>query len=92
MRTAYAPRHVKWSLVMATGTLVPFFSVSFSVDPPVSPNLFVTVLEEEGNCIVCLEMRAHELMRRLISGELTNYSVVRTSPEPLHYCYVNITS
>jgi hypothetical protein len=43
----------------------------------------VTVLEEEGNCIVCLEMRADELMRRLISGELTNYSVVRTSPEPL---------
>jgi hypothetical protein len=41
-------------------------------------------LEEEGNCIVCLEMRADELMRRLISGELTNYSVVRTSPEPLH--------
>jgi hypothetical protein len=23
-------------------------------------------------------------MRRLISGELTDYSVVRTSPEPLH--------
>jgi hypothetical protein len=43
----------------------------------------VAVLEEEGNCIVCLEMRADELMRRLISGELTNYSVVRTSPEPL---------
>jgi hypothetical protein len=44
----------------------------------------VTVFEEEGDCIVCLEMRADELMRRLISGELTNYSVVRTSPEPLH--------
>jgi hypothetical protein len=43
----------------------------------------VAVFEEEGNCIVCLEMRADELMRRLISGELTNYSVVRTSPEPL---------
>jgi hypothetical protein len=28
-------------------------------------------------------MRADELMRRLISGELTNYGVVRTSPEPL---------
>jgi hypothetical protein len=32
-----------------------------------------------------LEMRAGELIRRLISGELTNYEVVRTSPEPLHY-------
>jgi hypothetical protein len=26
---------------MATGTLVPFFSVGFSVDPPVSPNLLL---------------------------------------------------
>jgi hypothetical protein len=43
----------------------------------------VTVFEEEGNCIVCLEMRADELMRRLISGELTNYSAVITSPELL---------
>jgi hypothetical protein len=43
----------------------------------------VRVLEEEGNCIVCLEMRADVLIRRLISGELTNYSVVRTSLEPL---------
>jgi hypothetical protein len=43
----------------------------------------VRVFGEEGNCIVCLEMRADELMRRLISGELTNYSVVRTSPELL---------
>jgi hypothetical protein len=49
--------------------------------PPISS---VTVFEEEGNCIVCLEMRADELMRRLILGELTDYSVVRTSPEPLH--------
>jgi hypothetical protein len=46
--------------------------------------LGVTVFEEEANCTVCLEIRADELMRRLISGELTNYSVVRTSPEPLH--------
>jgi hypothetical protein len=46
--------------------------------------LFVTVFEEEGNCIVYLEMRADELMRHLILGELTNYRVVRTSPEPLH--------
>jgi hypothetical protein len=44
----------------------------------------VRIFEEEGNCIVCLEMRADELMRHLISGELTNYRVVRTSPEPLH--------
>jgi hypothetical protein len=29
-------------------------------------------------------MRADKLMRRLILGKLTNYSVVRTSPEPLH--------
>jgi hypothetical protein len=29
-------------------------------------------------------MRVDELMRHLISGELTNYRVVRTSPEPLH--------
>jgi hypothetical protein len=43
----------------------------------------VTVFEEEGHCVVCLEMRADELMRHLISGELTNYRVVRTSPEPL---------
>jgi hypothetical protein len=40
------------------------------------------------DCIVCLEMRADELMRRLISGELANYSVVRTSPEPLHHLYL----
>jgi hypothetical protein len=44
----------------------------------------VTVSWEERDCIVCLEIRADELMRRLISGELTNYSVVRTGPEPLH--------
>jgi hypothetical protein len=43
----------------------------------------VTVFEEEGNCIVCLERRTDELMRHLISGELTNYRVVHTSPEPL---------
>jgi hypothetical protein len=36
-------------------------------------------------------MRADELMRRLISGELANYSVVRTSPEPLQQQY-KITS
>ena len=46
----------------------------------------VTVFKEEVNCIVCLEIRADELMRRLISGELTNYNVVRTSSEPLHLC------
>jgi hypothetical protein len=45
--------------------------------------LTVTVFEEEGNCIVCLETRADELMRRLILGKLTDYSIVRTSPEPL---------
>jgi hypothetical protein len=44
----------------------------------------VTVFEEEGDCIVCLEIRADELIRRLILGKLTNYSVVRTSLEPLH--------
>ena len=43
----------------------------------------VRVFEEEGDCILCLEIRADELMRRLISGELTKYRVVRTSPEPL---------
>jgi hypothetical protein len=43
----------------------------------------VRVFEEEGNCIFCLEMRADELMRHLISGELANYRVVRTSPKPL---------
>jgi hypothetical protein len=43
----------------------------------------VTVLWEERDCIVCLEMRADELMRHLISGELANYKVVRTSPKPL---------
>jgi hypothetical protein len=43
----------------------------------------VTVFEEKRGCIVCLEMRADKLMRRLISGELINYSVVRTSSEPL---------
>jgi hypothetical protein len=41
------------------------------------------VFEEEGNCIVCLEIRADELMRHLISGELANYRLVRTSPKPL---------
>jgi hypothetical protein len=45
--------------------------------------VLVRVFEEKGDCIVCLEIRADKLMRRLISGELTNYSVVRTSPEPL---------
>jgi hypothetical protein len=45
----------------------------------------VTVSWEEKDCIVCLEIRADELMRCLISGELTNYSVVRTSPELLQY-------
>jgi hypothetical protein len=47
--------------------------------------IYATVFEEEGDCIVCLEMRADELMRRLISGELTNYRVVLTSPDPLQY-------
>jgi hypothetical protein len=45
----------------------------------------VRLIEEEGNCIVCLEMRADELMRHLISRELTDYNVIRTSPEPLQY-------
>jgi hypothetical protein len=55
-------------------------------DEPVQRQGFytVTVSKEEGDCILCLEMRADELMRHLISGELTNYRVVRTSPEPLH--------
>jgi hypothetical protein len=44
----------------------------------------VRVFEEEGDCIVCLEIRADELIRHLISGELANYRVVRTSPKPLH--------
>jgi hypothetical protein len=43
----------------------------------------VTVSEEEGNFIVSLQIRADELMRHLISGELTKYRVVRTSLEPL---------
>jgi hypothetical protein len=54
-----------------------------SLAPSFTEYTVVAVFEEEGNCIVCLEMRADGLMRRLISGELTNYSVVRTSPEPL---------
>jgi hypothetical protein len=41
-------------------------------------------IREEGDCIVYLEVRADELMKHLISGELTNYRVVRNSPEPLH--------
>jgi hypothetical protein len=45
--------------------------------------MFIRVLKEEGDYIVYLEMRADELMRHLISGKLTNYRVVRTSPEPL---------
>jgi hypothetical protein len=49
----------------------------------VSGAVSVTVFEEEGNCIVFLEMRVDELMRHLISGELTNYRAVHTSPEPL---------
>jgi hypothetical protein len=44
---------------------------------------FVRVFEEEGDCIVCLEIRADKLIRHLISGELANYKVVRTSPKPL---------
>jgi hypothetical protein len=50
-----------------------------------SQGLIVTVFWEERDCIVCLEMRADELMRHLISGELANYRIVRTSPKPLHY-------
>jgi hypothetical protein len=46
--------------------------------------LDVRVSSKEGNCIVCLEIRADELIRRLILGKLTNYSVVRTSLELLH--------
>jgi hypothetical protein len=42
---------------------------------------------EEGDCIVCLEIRANKLIRRLILGKLTIYSVVRTSLEPLQLCY-----
>jgi hypothetical protein len=45
----------------------------------------VRLIEEEGNCIFCLEMSAAELMRHLISRELTDYNVIRTSPEPLQY-------
>jgi hypothetical protein len=40
---------------------------------------------KRGDCIVCLEMRTDELMRRLISGELTNYRVVHTRPKPLQH-------
>jgi hypothetical protein len=47
--------------------------------------ILVRVFEEEGNRNVCLEMRADKLMRHLISGKLTNYRVVGTSPEPLQY-------
>jgi hypothetical protein len=43
----------------------------------------VRVFEEEGDCSVCLEMSDDELMRHLISGELTNYRVVCTRPKPL---------
>jgi hypothetical protein len=66
-------------------TILYIFAVTLiSNRVPREITLGVTVFEEEESCIVCLEMRADELMRRLISGELTNYSVVRTSPEPLH--------
>jgi hypothetical protein len=44
----------------------------------------VRVIGGRGTALFSLEMRAGELIRRLISGELTNYEVVRTSPEPLH--------
>jgi hypothetical protein len=44
----------------------------------------VRVFEEEGDCSLCLEMSDDELMRHLISGELTNYRVVCTRPKPLH--------
>jgi hypothetical protein len=43
----------------------------------------VMAFEKEGNCIVCLEMRADKLMRHLISDELTKHRVVRTSPKSL---------
>jgi hypothetical protein len=43
----------------------------------------VTVFEEDGDCIVCLEMRADELMRHLIPGELADYKIVRTNSDPL---------
>jgi hypothetical protein len=41
------------------------------------------VSEGERDCIDCLEMGADQLMKHLISGELANYRVVPTSPEPL---------
>jgi hypothetical protein len=53
-------------------------------DPPAvtqtsSATVTVTIFEEEGNCIVCLDMRADKLVRHLISGELTSYRIVCTS-------------
>jgi hypothetical protein len=65
------------------------FALKHALEPLQDSISCVTVLEEEGNCIICLEMRADELMRRLISGGLTNYSVVRTSPEPLHHAPIS---
>jgi hypothetical protein len=54
--------------------------------------LDVRVLSEEENCIVCLKIRADELIGRLILGKLTNYSVVRTSLEPLHTLFATALS
>jgi hypothetical protein len=51
--------------------------------PQMQMSIGVRVFEKEGDCIVYLEMRADDLMRHIISGEPTNYRVVRTSPEPL---------
>jgi hypothetical protein len=65
--------------------LLPARSIRYMLEHGSYELVSVRVFEEEGDCIVCLEMRADKLMRRLISGELTIYSVVRTSPEPLQY-------
>jgi hypothetical protein len=45
-----------------------------AVDERQAELITVRVFEEVGDCIVCLEIRADELMRHLNSGELTNYS------------------
>jgi hypothetical protein len=37
----------------------------------------VTVFKEEGDCIICLGMRADKVMRHLVFGELSNYRIVR---------------
>jgi hypothetical protein len=81
-KSTFAKGPYGWKYVLVGSLLLPFLRHPSS-QTPIMVFINVTVSWEERDCIVYLEIRPDELIRRLISGELTNYSVVRTSLEPL---------